>query len=355
LPKVNEGATVETIISDLTLFVSIVIALITTMLITPWFIRFFKLIRLVGPDLHKKKSPILPTSIGIPVASGILAGLFLYVASKTFISNSLDTENLTDILAVISSVIIIAFVGIFDDLNVSRRKVLNFKNGEGSRRIGLPQWLKPLLTLPAAVPLMAVNAGVSTLTVPFLGSFDFGILYPLLFIPIGVVGAANMVNMIGGFNGVEIGMGIVYTLSLGLFALQLNNFAAVIFLITFAALLGAWKFNIFPAKMLPGDSLTYLLGAIVAAGVITGNMEKIGIIVMTPFIIEGVLKARSGFKASSLGKLRPDGKLDPPYGKKIYSLTHIVMNLGKFTERQVTLIMILIQAAFAIIPFLNII
>ncbi|HLC39439.1 MAG TPA: hypothetical protein VJJ76_00995 [archaeon] len=344
-----------TIISDFTLFASIATALIVTVFITPWFIRFFKAIRLVGLDLHKKKSPVLPTSIGIPVTVGILGGLFLYIAFKTFVVNSLVTENLTDMLALISSVMIIAFVGIFDDLNVSRRKVLNIKNGERDTRVGLPQWLKPLLTLPAAIPLMAVNAGVSTLTIPFLGSFNFGILYPLLLVPIGVIGAANMVNMIGGFNGMEIGMGLVYTLSLGLFALQINNFAAVIFLITFAALLGAWKFNIYPAKMLPGDSLTYLLGAIVAAGVITGNMEKVGIIVMVPFIIEGILKARSGFKATSLGKLRPDGKLDPPYGRKIYSLTHVVMNLGKFTERQVVLIMILIQAAFAVIPFLNII
>jgi UDP-N-acetylglucosamine--dolichyl-phosphate N-acetylglucosaminephosphotransferase len=268
---------------------------------------------------------------------------------------SLKVENLTDLLAVITSVIIIAFVGIFDDLNTGRRKVSNGKVGEKDIRVGLPQWLKPLLTLPAAIPLMAVNAGVSTLTVPFFGSFNFGIIYPLILIPIGVVGSANMINMIGGFNGVEIGMGLISTLALGIFALQLGNFAAVIFLVTFAALLGAWKFNLFPAKILPGDSLTYLLGAIVAAGIITGNMEKIGIIVMIPFIIEGILKARSGFKASSLGKLRPDGKIDPPYGKNIYSITHVVMNLGKFTEKQIVIIMMLIQLIFAIIPFLNVI
>ena len=92
-----------------------------------------------------------------------------------------------------------------------------------------------------------------------------------------------------------------------------------------------------------------------AAGVIIGSMEKVGIIVMIPFLIEAVLKARSGFKASSLGKLRPDGKLDPPYGRKIYSLTHLIMNLGKFTEKQIVLMMMIIQFVFAVIPFLIII
>jgi len=339
-----------------TFILSVFTAFIATYFVMPYFIRFFKAIRLVGIDLHKKNRPILPISIGIPVTVGVLAGLFLFVALETFMVKSLKPENLTDLFAVITSIIIVGFVGIFDDLNISRRKVSNGKvGGERDIRVGLPQWLKPLLTLPAAIPLMAVNAGVSTLTVPFFGSFNFGIIYPLILVPIGVVGSANMVNMIGGFNGVEIGMGLIYMLALGIFALQIGNFSAIIFLVAFAALLGAWKFNLFPARILPGDSLTYLLGAIVAAGVITGNMERVGIIVMIPFIIEGILKARSGFKASSLGKLRPDGKIDPPYGRKIYSLTHVVMNLGKFTERQIVIIMMLIQLVFAIIPFLNII
>lgn len=338
-----------------TFIISVIAAFVATYFLTPYFIRYFKAIKLIGIDLHKKGKPVVPTSVGIPVTTGILAGLFIFIALETFAVKSLGAVNLTNLLAVITSIMIIAFVGIFDDLNISRRKVMNEKGGERDIRVGLPQWLKPLLTLPAAIPLMAVNAGVSTLTVPFFGSVNFGLAYPLLIVPIVVVIASNIINMIGGFNGVEIGMGLIYTFALGIFALRLGNFSAVIFLVTFAALLGVWKFNFFPAKILPGDSLTYLLGSVVAAGVIIGNMEKIGIIVMVPFLIEAILKARSGFKASSLGKLRPDGRLDPPYGKNIYSLTHVIMNLGKFTEKQVVLIMMIIQFAFVVIPFLTII
>ena len=173
-------------------------------------------------------------------------------------------------------------------------------------------------------------------------------------IPIGVVAVSSAVNLLAGFKGMESGMGLVYLFGLGTFAFINGNVAAVIFFMAFAAVVGFIKYNWYPAKFLPGDSLTYLLGAIVASGVIVGNMEKFGMIVMIPFIIEFFLKLRSGFKASCLGKLREDGKLIPPYGKKIYSWTHIVMNIRPLTEKQVTLILILIELFFTILAFSNI-
>ncbi len=176
-----------------------------------------------------------------------------------------------------------------------------------------------------------------------------------MIIPIGFVGASNVVNTLGGFNGLEAGMGVVYTLSLGLYALiNHRTNAATLLLTACLALLAFLRYNWYPAKILSGDSLTYLLGALVAASVIIGNMQRAGLIMMIPFIIEFVLKARSRFKASCIGKLREDGKLDPPYGKKIYSWTHVLMNLGKLSERDVTIALISIQVFFAALPFLGI-
>ena len=149
-------------------------------------------------------------------------------------------------------------------------------------------------------------------------------------------------------------MGVIYLLTLGIFGLAHGSIGSTIFLITFAALVGFIKFNWFPAKILPGDSLTYLLGSMVAAGVIVGNMERSGILVMMPFIVEFFLKLRSRFKASSLGKLGSDGKLNPPYGRNVYSWTHILMNLKPLTERQVTVLLMLIQSCFALLLFLSI-
>ncbi len=332
------------------LLTSILISFAVTFITTPYFSRFLYAVGIVGLDLHKKDKPKLASSGGICVAFGVLAGLLSYIGLQTFLSTS--EGDLQSLLAVTSSVLIVMFVGLLDDLNVKSRKV---KTKEGyDIRIGFPQWLKPLLTLPAAVPLMAISAGVTYMSIPFIGRVEFGILYPLVLVPLGMVGASNVVNMLAGFNGLEAGMGIIYLSSLGIFGLIHGRIGSVILLITFTALVGFIKYNWYPAKILPGDSLTYLLGSMVAAGVIVGNMEKGGMLVMLPFIIEFFLKARSKFKASCLGKLRKDGKLDSPYGRKVYSWTHVIMNLKPLTEKQVTIILMLIQICFSILPFLPI-
>lgn len=327
------------------LIISLVVSFLTTLAVTPFLIKFFLRARIVAIDQHKKNKPVLPSAGGICVALGILAGLLVYVGLSTFISG-VQSEVLL-LLSIISSVLIVTLVGLFDDLNVSSKKVL-VKN-EKDIRIGLPQWAKPLLTLPAAVPLMVISAGDAVVELPFVGFLDLGIFYPLLIIPIGFVGASNAINMLGGFNGAEAGMGIVYMLALGVFSLLTQNTMAVLFLISALALIGFIVYNWNPAKILPGDSLTYLLGALIASGVVIGNMEKLGIFLLIPFIIELILKLRSRLKASSLGKLRSDGKLDSPYGKNIYSITHLIMNLRPFTERQVTVILIGIQLIVSIV------
>lgn len=331
----------------LVLFISMLIALITTFFVTPHVMKFFYLAGIVGLDLHKREKPKLPTSGGVCVAIGILAGILSYIGIKTFVYG-IEIE-IIQLLALVSSVLIITFVGLLDDIGV-REKEVETKEGLDIR-MGLPQWLKPLITLPAAIPLMVIKAGITTMSIPFIGTVDFGLIYPLILIPIGVVGASNAINLLGGFNGSETGMGLIYTLALGLYALIHGSVASIIFLIAFAALLGFIEYNWFPAKILPGDSLTYLLGALVASGVIIGNMERVGIIVLTPFIIEFLLKARVRFNASCLGKLREDGKLDPPYGKKIYSLTHILMNLKNMEEKDVTRALILIEILFCCLIF----
>ena len=338
------------------LSVSILISFVATFFITPYFIKFLYLAGIVGLDLQKRGKPKLATSGGICVAFGILAGLLSYIGLHTFVSGS--EIDVIPLLAVTSSILIVMFVGLLDDLNVKSRAV---KTKEGyDIRVGFSQWIKPLLTLPAAIPLMVISAGETTMAIPLVGRVHFGIFYPLLLIPIGMVGASNVVNLLAGFNGLEAGMGIVYFLGLGIFGLLhrsagpdiLNG--SVIFLTAFAALAGFIRYNWYPAKILPGDSLTYLLGSMIAAGVIVGNMERSGFLMMLPFIIEFFLKLRVKFRATCLGKLREDGKLSPPYGRKIYSWTHFLMNLRPMTEKQVTITLILIQLGFSVIIFLPI-
>lgn len=298
-------------------------------------------------DKQKKGEPLLPTSAGLIAIIGFLAGTFIYIGINTFILKA--PANLAFILAGAISVFIITLIGFFDDINVSPKQ----KNDKGIKdyRIGLKQWQKPLLVLPAAIPLMAVSAGVKTMSIPFVGAVNFGILYPVILIPFIVVFVANATNMLAGMNGLEASLGFLSTVSLGLYATLFGEAESAI--ISFSAagsLLAVLFFNWHPAKLLPGDSLTYLTGASMASAIIIGNIEKFGIILLMPWAIEVLLKIRSGFDARSLGNLQSDGTLKPPY-KKIYSWTHILMKLGIKKEKDITIAMILIELVFVAAAF----
>jgi UDP-N-acetylglucosamine--dolichyl-phosphate N-acetylglucosaminephosphotransferase len=228
---------------------------------------------------------------------------------------------------------------------------------EGKR--GLKRWQKPVLTLLAAFPLMAIMAGTTDIFLPVVGGVELGLLYPFLIVPAAIVIASNAINMLGGFNGLEVGMGLVYTFSLGLFAV-LNDagLASVLFFITFGALVGLARWNFSPARILSGDSLTYMLGAVLAVGAILGNMEKAVLLTMIPFFIQAALKfwslKKTGHFASDLGVLQKDGTIISKYGSSVYSWTHIITRTGRFTEMQLVLIMIAVQVAFSSLPFLGI-
>lgn len=322
-----------------------------SLLLTKYLISFFEKNNVIALDLHKKQKPKRPNSGGISVCLSLVMGLMFFIAIQTFVFSEaglIKSSQIIYLFASILTILLITIIGFFDDLNSS-----DVVKGSRKIRKGLRKWQKPLFTIPAAIPLMVVSAGVTTMSLPLIGSVNFGILYPLLLIPIGVVFAANAINLLGGFNGSEAGMGLVYCFFLGSYALIHGQIVSgAIFFSTMGALIGFLKFNWFPAKILSGDSLTYCLGAVLAAGVIVGNMERAGIIMMIPFIIEFILKLRSKFTASCLGKLRKDGRLDSPYGKEVYSWTHVIMNFGALTEKQVTIVLVIIQIIFGLLLFL---
>ena len=199
---------------------------------------------------------------------------------------------------------------------------------------GLRQWQKPLLTIPIAIPLMVINAGHSSMALPFIGSVNFGLIYPLVLVPIAVIGCTNGVNMLAGFNGLEAGLSLIVFSALGLISFYQNLlWLTLLAFIIVSSLLAFLIFNRFPSRLFPGDSLTYPLGAMVACFAILGNMEKPALILFIPYIVEACLKARSKFKAETFGKPNKDNSLDMPY-KRVYSLTHIAIAFLKKTKKK---------------------
>jgi len=316
---------------------------------TPIFIRFMRAAGIVGRDIMKRGRPVVADMGGPGVIVGFLSGVFFYIGVEIFVFGKLT--GLIDILASISTILIITLIGIFDVLT----SLMEQREGAGMferlKRKGIAGWLYFLIPLPAAVPLVAVKAGVTHMTLPLLGRVELGLLYPLVLIPLALLCCSNATNFLAGFNGLEAGMGFVLNLSLGLFALFNGKYAAAVIALTFAAsLLAFLRYNWHPARVFPGD-LNYTIGAVAVCATVLGNMERFSILCFTPWIAEALLKAQSRFKAESYGVLQEDGTVKP-LGEEVHSLTHLVMRLGRFREWQVSLILVAVEAAVCVVSFI---
>lgn len=203
-----------------------------------------------------------------------------------------------------------------------------------------------------AIPLMAINAGVSTISIPFLGMVNFGVFYPLLIVPLAIIFGANAFNLLGGFNGIQTGTASIAVFGMFLYALVFNAYTGLLLSsILLAALLATFVFDFYPSRIYGGDSFSYFAGTAIVALMVVGNMESFGIIIFIPWIVEFFLHARKRFDVTDLGTLQRDGTMKPPYGRKVYSWTHVIMNIRRMREWQVSVTMFCIEALFIALAF----
>lgn len=318
------------------LFLAIAVAagFLTTFFLTPQAIQFLRSSGIVGIDQQKADRPTLPTSGGIAVIFGFLVSLSTYIGMTTFVPGAAPID-MTLVLAALSATLVIGLIGLIDDIHVKQEAVE--AKQEEQVRIGLAQKYKYGAPVIAALPLMAVKAGTSTMTIPLVGAVAFGVLYPLVLVPVAITCVVNATNMLAGQNGLETSLGAIALAGLGTFA-YLNGAVegALIAYGMALPLLAFLYYNRCPARILPGDSLTYATGAAYISATIIANMELFAVVVFLPWIAEAFLKLRSKFQASSLGELQADGTLAPKHDR-IYSLTHILMRFD-LTERQLVMV-----------------
>ena len=297
------------------LIIPFIVAFFLTLFFTHIWIKKARQIGLVWEDMHKSGHPKnVSGSGGIGVFFGFILGTLTYIAIKTFILNT--NEVTLQIFALLTTISIVSFVGFIDDLL-------------GWRRGGLSKRSRLILLLSAAIPLMVINAGESSMM-----GIEFGLLYPLFFIPLGIVGASATFNFIAGYNGLEASQGILILSGLSLVTFLVGkSWLSLISLIMVVSLLAFYIFNKYPAKVFPGDVLTYSAGALIASVAILGNIEKIAVFFFIPYIIETGLKLRGRLKNQSFAKMNNNGGLDIPY-KKFYGIEHIAIYLLKKIKKE---------------------
>jgi UDP-N-acetylglucosamine--dolichyl-phosphate N-acetylglucosaminephosphotransferase len=329
----------EFVLAGVILFLSFFV----TVFLTKKWIKSANATQFVGKDMNKPNKPLVPRSGGLVVTIVICFALLLYIFLKTFSIIGNPSVNVVEAFAISATILLAGFIGFVDD-------VLGWKEG-------LSQLQKVLLTIPIALPLTVLNVD-QIVVLPFLGNIDLPLLYPLFFVPLGVIGATNGFNLLAGYNGLEAGMGLVFFATFGFTGLLVGRlWIALIALIACASILAFLLFNWFPAKVFPGNSFSYAIGALIATLAILGNMERIALWLFIPYYIEILLyfKARVIDKmgdVQAFAKANLDGSLEVPY-YQLYDTTHIAIWILKHVktkvyEKDVVIFLMSIQALIAI-------
>lgn len=302
------------------------VALVSTVVLIPK----LRAAGIVGKDLHKPGQPEVPEMGGLALVAGFTAGVLFAIGLEAFMPSILPVD-FVGLLGVLATVLLTALVGILDDL------------------LGMRQAVKAFLPALGALPLVAIRAGQTTMTIPFLGRVNFGLAYSLFLVPLGVTGAANAVNMLAGFNGVELGMGLMALGAMAAVALKTQAATALVLALSgIGAAFGLLLFNWYPAKIFVGDVGTLSLGAVLAATCIVGNFETAGLIVIIPYALDFFIKAAHGFPSRGwAGELGPDGKLRCPKKGPVGLGQAILRVTGGLSERSLTLFLIGFEAIFA--------
>ncbi|MEM4366751.1 MAG: hypothetical protein QW035_01310 [Candidatus Anstonellales archaeon] len=297
------------------------LSLALSLLIYPSAIRALEERKFVGLDVHSKRY--------IPEAGGIVVVVCFLIFS--LLSMVFFEVNETAYLSAVLTILFMSFIGLVDNL------------------MSIRQWQKMLIPLIAALPLVVLKEGVTTMALPFIGAVDFGIFYTFLLIPVGVSVASNLSNMLAGYNGLETGVGLVILLALMLFC-YINGYTEGVLIA--GALAGAqlslFIFNIYPARVFPGDVGTLTVGAAAASLSIIGNFEGFAAMLFIPHAVDFFIKAANKFPHSIMQDEVKDGIIVP---KKVYGFTQLALKLKPMTERQLAYAFIAMEIIVALAAF----
>lgn len=157
-------------------------------------------------------------------------------------------------------------------------------------------WRKKLLGQLFGAGILVIGGhGITTATLPFLGTVDFGVAGSPLFVLV-VVAVTNAINLIDGIDALAGGICFFAALTSGVIAASLGDpFVATIAFTVAGSLAGFLIFNFPPASIFMGDggsmSIGFLLAALAtssAAVLFPGQRLGAGVMILIPFLPFGI-------------------------------------------------------------------
>ncbi|MFW9843639.1 MAG: hypothetical protein ACFFEV_03610 [Candidatus Thorarchaeota archaeon] len=323
----------------LEILIAILVSFVVVVLLMPNAIKLLKEKGITGVDVHKPDKPEVPKGGGYVLLFAIVFALLVVVGLTTFQSLSIEMVGL---FAALVSILLASMIGLLDDN-------LDFSNRA-----------KVILPMVATIPMVAVSVGTPTMNIPFIGTVNFGVAYALIIVPLMMTFIIDSTNMYGGMNGLEVGLSIVNASGIVVYILLISVVrgaamtpdqlqAATVAAALLGASLGFMIFNMYPAKVLPGDVGRLPIGAALAAALIIGNMDRLAILMYTPFAINFLLYLlyrvyvkRNGDEWVKFATPRDDGTLEVVGPFTVYwVLPHFFKDM---TEKRNVTLLVLFQA-----------
>ena len=287
------------------------------------------------PDQHKSGNPLVPWGIGVVYVLFATVYLFLiYFAnlSPTRIFTTAVSAPLTLAVCILFG----GFMGMLDDW------------------IDLKWRYKAFMPLIAALPLMyfvlANQATMRTsITLPFLGSVQFGEAYIYLIIPIIVMVITNTINMLGGLNGLETICPAI--ILIGLTALSSPEFQFLMIGPLIVWLILAF-FN-FQGKLFVGNTGSFAIGLTIASFAVITDLKSSLLVSILPYVFNSVLILLTVFFVRKKASVKFDGKRLVSEHKR--SLVTLITYKRPLTEKQVVAIISLFVAVFTVLAVIGVI
>jgi UDP-N-acetylglucosamine--dolichyl-phosphate N-acetylglucosaminephosphotransferase len=283
------------------------------------------------PDQHKVGKPLIPNGLGVLYVLTTTIYLFsiyflsrIYPSQLGFLDNYVGGVSASLTLAV--CILFGGFMGLLDDF------------------MDLKWRYKAFMPLIATLPLMyyafeglQTDAIRSSITLPFIGELNFGAYYVFLILPLIVMVVTNVVNMLGGLNGLEtLCPAIVIA---GLIAVSPVSLLMVGPLLFWLALT---YFNL-RGKIFVGNAGSFAIGISVASFAILSDLKVDLAISILPFIFNSSLILLSVFFTRRKAKVTFDGEKLCSDSRK--SLVTTIAYKRPLTERKIVLIIAAIVAA----------
>ncbi|KAI8988733.1 UDP-N-acetylglucosamine--dolichyl-phosphate N-acetylglucosaminephosphotransferase-like protein [Pilobolus umbonatus] len=298
-----------------TLNVSIIMSLLASIItykLLPTLTDAFIKANLCGQDRLKKERPLLPETMGLPVAIIYLMTLFLFIPfpfinwfeggrlvhESNPILGTFPYNKLGEILAAILAIQSMILLGFADDvLDVRWRYKV---------------WFPAIASIPLMI-FYYTNMGVTYVVMPiplrpYIGELvDLGIFY-YVYMAMLTIFCTHSINILAGINGIEAGQSLIIGLSiimndvLYLFnnpdrsSVEAHLFS-LYFIIPFVGVTAALLYhNWFPATLFVGDTFCYFAGMTLAVVGIMGHFSKTLLLFFLPQIFNFVYSCPQLFR-----------------------------------------------------------